>query len=559
MSVQFRRLYRVFLFRVVDLELLSAGGDVTRLVGQLAVLPVLLGAGFAFGGLGLRERYPAVLESAWALEHALIATTMLLTGLFTVLSWEATFPDLRDAMVLGPLPVRTRELFFGKLAALCALQALVPAALNALPSLAWTLALAPPSQNLVDLVLMPQLYRTFAAFWLTMFGASAFVFLSVLALQGMLAHLLPRGAMLRISSWLQLAAFCLFLSAYFLQPVPATAVALADEVNGQFLAWLPAYWFLGLFQQLNGSMHAVMQPLAVRADAGPALVTALALLFNLPGYRRRLRELVEQPEVVPYPRRGRPIRLYGFGLSTAILQFFVRSLTRSRQHRLLLGFYLGAGLSTIILLIRSGAGRDLLSSLQQTRTAFGSAIVVAAWVLGVRMLVGLPVSLKANWVFRLTQIGRPIDYHAATRRTLLLVSVTPVALLAPIVFLPLWPWQDAFGHVLLLVLWAVMLAHASVIRLRKLPFTCAYQAGKSHVHLRLLALLGGVLLLGKAAEFEQRAIRDGRMPMLAGAMAGGVCLARELARRNGGGDVEFDDEPEEAAAGLGLSRDGFLG
>ena len=37
-TLQFRTLYRVFLLRVVDLELLSADADPTKLIGQFATI-----------------------------------------------------------------------------------------------------------------------------------------------------------------------------------------------------------------------------------------------------------------------------------------------------------------------------------------------------------------------------------------------------------------------------------------------------------------------------------------------------------------------------------------
>jgi hypothetical protein len=55
--------------------------------------------------------------AAWGAEHFLIATTMLVVGLFAVLSWDSTFPDRRDVLVLAPLPVRARTLFLAKVAA----------------------------------------------------------------------------------------------------------------------------------------------------------------------------------------------------------------------------------------------------------------------------------------------------------------------------------------------------------------------------------------------------------------------------------------------------------
>ncbi len=55
--------------------------------------------------------------SPWSAQHFLIATTMLVVGLFAVLSWDATFPDRRDVLVLAPLPVRARTMFLAKVAA----------------------------------------------------------------------------------------------------------------------------------------------------------------------------------------------------------------------------------------------------------------------------------------------------------------------------------------------------------------------------------------------------------------------------------------------------------
>jgi hypothetical protein len=54
---------------------------------------------------------------AMVAQHFLIATTMLVVGLFAVLSWDATFPDRRDVLVLAPLPVRARTMFLAKVAA----------------------------------------------------------------------------------------------------------------------------------------------------------------------------------------------------------------------------------------------------------------------------------------------------------------------------------------------------------------------------------------------------------------------------------------------------------
>ena len=40
------------------------------------------------------------------------------------------------------------------------------------------------------------------------------------------------------------------------------------------IQWLPSYWFLALYQQVNGSMHPALEPLARRAWIGLALVVS---------------------------------------------------------------------------------------------------------------------------------------------------------------------------------------------------------------------------------------------------------------------------------------------
>src|SRR3984885_3191897 len=124
-KLQLRVLFRQFLFRVFDLEVLSAHaqGDANKLLGQFAALLVFVSVGVSFGAMILAALAPGTDPRDSALvflmiaQHFVIATTMLVVGLFAVLSWDATFPDRRDALVLGPLPVPARTIFLAKGAA----------------------------------------------------------------------------------------------------------------------------------------------------------------------------------------------------------------------------------------------------------------------------------------------------------------------------------------------------------------------------------------------------------------------------------------------------------
>ena len=60
----------------------------------------------------------------WQREQWLVSTMMLVAGLIAVVSWDAIFPDRRDVMVLGPLPVRAGMILTAKVAACAAVVGL---------------------------------------------------------------------------------------------------------------------------------------------------------------------------------------------------------------------------------------------------------------------------------------------------------------------------------------------------------------------------------------------------------------------------------------------------
>jgi len=160
---QFRVLYRDFLLRIIDLEVLSihAGGDASVMFGQFVSLLIFLSLLFSvpavyFDGK-LRVTGQEFLVGIWTLQHFLIATTMLLVGLFAVLTWNSVFPDKRDLMILAPLPVRTRTLFLAKIAAIGTALALLLITLHLIAGVVWPFAFDRyvPAQVLPDFASQP--------------------------------------------------------------------------------------------------------------------------------------------------------------------------------------------------------------------------------------------------------------------------------------------------------------------------------------------------------------------------------------------------------------------
>src|SRR5207244_3856747 len=122
--------------------------------------------------------------------------------------------------------------------------------------------------------------------------------------QGLTALLLPRRLFLRFSGYLQLAAVFLIVGVYFLQPGFYDIGDFVFGSAGRMIQWLPSYWFLALYQKLNGSMHPALEPLARRAWIGLAVVLCGTPVVYALSYWRMLGRIVEAPDIVPGSRRG---------------------------------------------------------------------------------------------------------------------------------------------------------------------------------------------------------------------------------------------------------------
>lgn len=555
-KLQFAVLYRQFLFRIVDPELLSgsAQGDMHTLLGQFAALLVVVSLLFAFLAVPFIDSKlppPVRLIGALTMEHLVIASTMLAVGLFGVLSWDSTFLDRRDLLVLAPLPVRALTLFRAKAAASAMALSLVIALLNSLSGLLWPFA-------------MQHGIRSFAAFWITVFAAGCFIYGSMLCLQGLTTQLLPRRWFLRISSFLQIALVCLFVIVYFMQPPFESLSEMADPENQRLLEWVPSYWFLGVLQQLNGSQIAVVGPLARRGWVGLAIVAIGTVLAFLLSWFRTLRKIVEQPDITPGVR-GLPLPPLGRAWITAIAQFSIRSLLRSRQHRLLLAFYAGAGLGLVVFFLKTPLAQGQIVAAASTVNApllTSTFVMLGFWLTGVRVLFARPLDLRANWIFRVTSVRGGATCLAANRRSLLVLGIAPVWTVTAILLFSVWPWPQALGHLLLLGLVGLTVTELLLFSFQKIPFTCSYTPGRSSIHLSfLLCVMVIVEAIDWAAQQELRPLGDGvRYAWTLGALCI-VAIAARLRTSSAQWDdtvLDFEDVPPWTLISLNLPRGGGL-
>jgi CubicO group peptidase (beta-lactamase class C family) len=400
--------------------------------------------------------------------------------------------------------------------------------------------------------------RIFAAYWLTMLSAGVFIFCCVLGAQGLAAQLLPRRLFLRISSFLQLAAFCVFVIVYFLEPKVMTPGVIAARPNYWYIEWSPTYWFLGLLQQATGS--PALPALARRAWIGLAVsVLATAVAYSL-AYLRTMKQIVEEPDIAPALGGWKWLPPFGGAFETAIGHFSFRTLVRSRQQRLMVAFYLGIGFAATILLVKA-----LISGFEEDPVRLGllgsTLLVMGLWVAGTRVAFSLPVDLGANWIFRLMPVRNPGQCQAATRRAFYAVSVVPMCAGSAVLLFRIWPWQAVVQHVFVLALIGIVMVDLCQLGTQKLPFTCSYLPGKSNFHISfLLCCWFAIALAMKAARIELLALEDPASYL----SAIGVLSATALAARwwsltvgkAAGDQVKFEESENPAVLALDLHRDG---
>jgi hypothetical protein len=549
LPLQFRVLYRQFLLRVVDLEALSIQADVPRLLGQFAGVLILISVMQTIGFLFLvgqpNGAPPALIRFVLQKVLSFVAGTMLIVGLVTVVSWDAVFPDRRDAMVLGPLPVQPRTILAAKLAASGALLGIAVAALNfgvgtVLPAVMGWMAGG-----------FPGMLRALFAWWFTMGAAAVFLYTSVLAVQGWTALLLPRRAFLRLSALLQLATFALFLTAWIFQPSLASVEGGMREVAGRW----PAFWFLSLMVQLDGRLPPEHAWMAERAWIALGVSLAGAGSSLLLGYFRTMKKTVEEPDLLPGGQGRRLGMRWGDSLQTAIVQFSMRSLARSKQHRVIYAFYLAItfaiAVSTIEAVVQTRAARPVTPEFLMP-----TMLMMCLAIVGLRSIFSLPVSLQANWVLQVTQLRPSEQYIAATRRALLVMSAMPIWLVVAGLSLCFMPWHAVAEHLIFLALIAWVLAELCMLNVSKTPFACSYLPGRMNVQYIFWALAVVFIPIAMALAREEmiafaRPWRLAAMLAVLATLAGGLCAWNRHEAQSA--VLYYEEQEPEVIMTLGLT------
>jgi hypothetical protein len=551
----FAELTRFFFLGLFNPE--STAGEDSFSTWLVQVLAVLIAASW-FLPVQLFRRYVELHALPEALPYQLgyssdclsmLVFMTLLMGVVTVLEWPSLFPSRRDNLVLTPLPVTRSQLFGAKLAALILFVTLFVAALTLLSSAALP-AIASGRWEARPLGLRA------AALLVAAIGSCYFIFLALLAVQGVLMAILPvrwfEPASFAVQVMLLIAILCGFpLFPHF----PARRLVAAQS---PWLDWIPPAWFWGLAEWMQGKSGPVIERLAAKAAIGLSVALAVAAAAYLVSYLQYSRFSLEAQRRDRAPVVGWAALFGRFDRTPqarAVGEFVIWTFSRGRRQKLAFLLILAIGLALIFensvylsLRIDRLGMRAASASIENAAIALPLTLSFFAMI-GVRRAFRVPGDLDASWLFRFAEDARMRSPQLdAVRRSLIWVGGAPVLLLcAPIEF-------GAIGGKavwVLLMQWLLTLTLAEYLlqAWRAIPFTFAPNPARRHfIHSAILHVFELSVYSFMSATWIYAGLRDSIMFAGFGAVVLAVYVWLRYRRRREWGIAPFEFEESVPAA-----------
>jgi hypothetical protein len=212
-------------------------------------------------------RQPSLVETMTsALAIIFITYSAVTTGLVAVFVWDGLSFDRRDAMILGPMPVKGTTIIAAKLGALGTFLLAMAVATNVLSAVVFAL-IASGSRGIIAWGIHA------LAHMIANVAAGVFVFSVLITIRSLLVFLGRPQFAIAVGALLQVGFMGgLFASILVMPAALSTIVARADDIDRH--AWLPTTWFLGLHETLRGRRTADFASLAVEAVVATILAAS---------------------------------------------------------------------------------------------------------------------------------------------------------------------------------------------------------------------------------------------------------------------------------------------
>ena len=538
---QYRFLTRHFFDRLFDKESIAEGADpranVIQTIGLLAV--------------------PGLMLTFWmqASPYFVVSYSMIVMGLVMVFKWDCLFPDRRDYLNLGSLPIRYRDLFLAKVTALWIFLTIFAVSSNFFSSL-----MAPVARGRGSLL------ANFVAHIAAVFGGALFMALTFAALQGVLINVLPHRLFRRVSPVIQMISITVLLTIFLIYPLIVSSIEPLARNGSATLYYFPLFWFLGVYRAVLPGVDPspVFHRLALNGLYGLVAAGGLSLATYAIAYRRHSQSILEAVDFRPPREAGwqswlssRVDRtLAGSAVQRACFRFIKSILTRSARHQVFVAVYLAIGLSLGLSSLFSVNPKASFPFRVVEDGMLALPLILSFFVVsGLRATFNIPYELGGNWIFRVTETQHAAEYVTATHRFIAFYGVLPLMLLTSALEFSYWPWRQAAFHVAYESIIAVILLQVVLFNFRKVPFTCSYYPGKKN-----MAILAGVYLYGFTTYSSTMVALErwllvspvrGVIFLIVG--IGAICAFSSARDRRNSGRLIYEEESNTQLQGLGLN------
>lgn len=495
-------LLRHFLLRFFDSELVTSPGQtVLAIIGSCSMFLTW----FPFVTGPLKDKYahlsalasPDPYRLALRADHLWLLTMLMAAiGLLTAIEWRSLFPTLSDYRVIGWMPVRARQIFGAKLAALLIVASGAVVVLDLLPCLGF------PALSGGRWAFDRSIGNRMVALLMAALVGSYFTFFALVSVQGVLLNLFRPRKFQQITGALQglLAALMLILLVMSFSIGPPFARAV---LHPEVARLLPPVWFLGLCQAMSGDPDPAMQALAHQALTALVAAAVLVLAAYTLSYRRH-RALMMEGVTASRKDRLPPAAANWYGAifdwlvpdprQQAVVVFLAKGILGNGPHRMILLGYGGFGFAILLSGMIGMMGLVEPAHAAAARFVYAHVILLAFLLIGLRHLFSIPVELRANWMFRIAEGEGKQQWQRAVDRFVLFFGVLTMLVIP-------FPWEArllgwrALGEAALFAVFGRACYEAVFASWEKLPLTCSYLPGKKPMWMVALRLLGLLTLL----------------------------------------------------------------
>jgi hypothetical protein len=483
-----RLLARVLFGRLFENDLFSpstsASAGVTWLVAALATPGVMFSGSQYYYYAHSRTFAPAAQDRILFVSQAFhVGFAMAVAGLVTMLVWTSLTPDRRDALVLGPLPLRPGEQARARLLALLRFFAMFATAVAVPTAVAFTFVTVGSNVGEVP-------GRVAGHIASTMMGAG-FVFFTLLDVQLVLAATLGSRAVALATLPLQAAAIVAMVGALSFTAQLSDAILDVGVTANPLIMWNPVAWFVGVYRWCSGETRDVFATLAFRGVVASSLTIAIAMITLPLAYERCLQHVIANEGHRTSRWSGSGLRIWVRALTLflrtplerGLATFIVATFARGNAHRFLIGSYIGVGMLCAVPLAARLIGPADTTSVQYAW--FSIPLGLLCWTAAaLRVAMMLPTEATSNWIFKLTE---PVDKRRVLSTAVTVMQGTtafPLAVVFGVASMVMG--GIALGATVFAVVAAtgVALIELLTLTLRTVPCTCTYRPGQ--LRLRVL-------------------------------------------------------------------------